>query len=93
MQIAANVGGGRAILTRSPLARLPDRVLRVSLTALAALILALIVYFFVRLVGEAQPAFAHAGANSNALADETLIDPLSGNAVLNGIPIELAAAE
>src|SRR5436305_9687858 len=27
-----------------------------------------------------------------ALADETLIDPLSGNAVLNGIPIELAAA-
>ena len=28
---------------------------------LAALILALIVYFFVRLVGEAKPAFAHDG--------------------------------
>jgi anaerobic selenocysteine-containing dehydrogenase len=34
-------------------------------------------------------ARAHAGANSNLLADEQLIDPLSGNAVLNGIPITL----
>jgi len=32
----------------------------------------------------------HAGANSNVLADETLLDPVSGNAVLNGIPVELA---
>jgi anaerobic selenocysteine-containing dehydrogenase len=32
-------------------------------------------------------AAAHAGVNSNALADETLFDPLSGNAVLNGIPV------
>jgi anaerobic selenocysteine-containing dehydrogenase len=37
-------------------------------------------------------ASAHAGTNSNILADETLVDPLSGNAVLNGIPIELAPA-
>ena len=35
-------------------------------------------------------AAAHAGANSNVLADEMLVDPLSGNAVLNGIPVELA---
>jgi anaerobic selenocysteine-containing dehydrogenase len=35
-------------------------------------------------------ARTHAGSNSNTLADETLIDPLSGNAVLNGIPVELA---
>jgi anaerobic selenocysteine-containing dehydrogenase len=35
-------------------------------------------------------ASAHAGTNSNVLADELLIDPLSGNAVLNGIPVELA---
>jgi anaerobic selenocysteine-containing dehydrogenase len=34
----------------------------------------------------------HAGANSNRLTDETLIDPLSGNAVLNGIPVQLTAA-
>jgi anaerobic selenocysteine-containing dehydrogenase len=38
-------------------------------------------------------AQAHAGTNSNVLADETLIDPLSGNAVLNGIPVELAPVE
>jgi len=30
------------------------------------------------------------GVNSNLLADETLIDALSGNAVLNGIPVEIA---
>jgi anaerobic selenocysteine-containing dehydrogenase len=38
-------------------------------------------------------ASAHAGVNSNVLADETLVDPLSGNAVLNGIPVEVAAHE
>jgi anaerobic selenocysteine-containing dehydrogenase len=36
-------------------------------------------------------AFEHAGTNSNALADESLVDAVSGNAVLNGIPVELAA--
>ncbi len=34
----------------------------------------------------------HAGVNSNVLADESAVDPLSGNAVLNGIPVELAPA-
>jgi anaerobic selenocysteine-containing dehydrogenase len=38
-------------------------------------------------------ATTHAGANSNVLADEELIDPLSGNAVLNGIPVEMAPVE
>ena len=37
-------------------------------------------------------ASAHAGVNSNVLADESVVDPLSGNAVLNGIPVEVAAA-
>jgi anaerobic selenocysteine-containing dehydrogenase len=37
-------------------------------------------------------ATAHAGVNSNLLADEELIDPVSGNAVLNGIPVEVAPA-
>jgi anaerobic selenocysteine-containing dehydrogenase len=36
-------------------------------------------------------AAQHAGANSNVLADDQLIDPVSGNAVLNGIPVRLAA--
>ena len=35
-------------------------------------------------------AAEHAGTNSNVLADELLLDALSGNAVLNGIPVELA---
>ena len=37
-------------------------------------------------------AAAHAGTNSNALADEAVVDPLSGNAVLNGIPVTVAPA-
>ncbi len=37
-------------------------------------------------------ATAHSGVNSNLLADETLVDPLSGNAVLNGIPVSVAPA-
>ena len=36
-------------------------------------------------------ASAHAGVNSNVLADESHVEPLSGNAVLNGIPVEVAA--
>jgi anaerobic selenocysteine-containing dehydrogenase len=32
------------------------------------------------------------GANLNALLDENLRDPLSGNAVLSGIPIQIAPA-
>ena len=35
-------------------------------------------------------AAAHAGHQQQLLADELLIDALSGNAVLNGIPVELA---
>jgi anaerobic selenocysteine-containing dehydrogenase len=35
-------------------------------------------------------AARHAGANFNVLAPGNLIDPLSGNAVLNGIPVDLA---
>ena len=32
----------------------------------------------------------HAGVNSNVLTDETKVDPVSGNAVLNGIPVEIS---
>ena len=37
-------------------------------------------------------AAAHAGVNSNRLADERALDPLSGNAVLNGIPVTVERA-
>ncbi len=36
-------------------------------------------------------AASHPGAPSNFLADPELIDVLSGNAVLNGIPVSVAA--
>ncbi|MEM7139634.1 MAG: molybdopterin oxidoreductase family protein [Actinomycetota bacterium] len=37
-------------------------------------------------------AAEHAGVNSNVLTDPSIIDPLSGNAVLNGIPVEVVPA-
>jgi anaerobic selenocysteine-containing dehydrogenase len=37
-------------------------------------------------------ARAHAGVNSNLLGDEQVIEPLSGNAVLNGIPVQVVAS-
>jgi hypothetical protein len=35
-------------------------------------------------------ARAHAGVNSNVLTPRDALDPLSGNAVLNGIPVEVS---
>src|SRR5919198_4041517 len=58
---ALSAGGGRSTLERPPLSRLPDRALRWGLTALAAGILVLIGYFFIRLYTEAKPAFDHFG--------------------------------
>jgi len=37
-------------------------------------------------------ASSHGGVNSNVLADDLFLDRLSGTAVLNGIPIDLAPA-
>jgi anaerobic selenocysteine-containing dehydrogenase len=34
----------------------------------------------------------HAGTNTNVLADELVVEPLSGTAVLNGIPVKLVPA-
>jgi anaerobic selenocysteine-containing dehydrogenase len=36
-------------------------------------------------------AARYAGVNANALTDELDLDPLSGNAVLNGVPVEVTA--
>src|SRR5580704_1378788 len=96
----------RSSLERSPLARLPDRALRYGLTALAALILVLIVYFFVRLFGEARPAFSASGVfgfvfdnDWNPSAEKYGALPLlvgtlitSGLALLMGVPIAVATA-
>ena len=106
MEAASIPGGERSILERSPLARLPDRALKYGLTALAGLILALIVYFFIRLVGEARPAFAKAGVfgftfdnDWNVSAERFGALPLvvgtlisSGLALLIGVPVAVATA-
>ena len=55
------VGGGRSVLERSPLHRLPDQVLQWGLSALAAGVLVLIAYFFIRLIGQSSTAFSHIG--------------------------------
>src|SRR3984957_11861419 len=106
MEGASMPVGDRSVLERSPIARLPDRALRFGLTALALLILALIVYFFIRLVGEARPAFARAGVfgfvfdnNWNVSGEKFGALPLvvgtlitSGLALLIGVPVAVATA-
>jgi phosphate ABC transporter permease protein PstC len=106
MESASATIGGRSILERPPLARLPDRVLRYGLTALALAILALIVYFFIRLVGQARPAFRNAGVfgftfdnDWNVSAERFGALPLvvgtlitSGLALVMGVPIAVATA-
>ncbi|HEX2773099.1 MAG TPA: molybdopterin oxidoreductase family protein [Micromonosporaceae bacterium] len=42
---------------------------------------------------ELSVASRHAGVNSNILTDDLLVDPLSGTAVLNGVPVQLAPIE
>ncbi|MEP7157744.1 MAG: molybdopterin dinucleotide binding domain-containing protein, partial [Betaproteobacteria bacterium] len=37
-------------------------------------------------------ASAHAGASYNDISDDTFLDAISGNAALNGIPVEIRAA-
>jgi len=39
-----------------------------------------------------EVARQHAGVNTNVLTDEDAIDPVSGNAVLCGIPVEVGPA-
>ncbi|HEV2997958.1 MAG TPA: phosphate ABC transporter permease subunit PstC [Solirubrobacteraceae bacterium] len=106
MESALISGGGRSKLERPPLARLPDRALKYGLTLLALLILALILYFFLRLLGEARPAFAKAGLLGFILENDWNVSaesfgalPLlvgtlitSALALLIGVPVAVATA-
>src|SRR3954447_8760387 len=99
-------GGGRSVLERSPLARLPDRLLRWGLTALAALILVLIAFFFIRLYAEARPAFERFGVfgftfDNNWDVSRNIYGALpllvgtlitSAVALLIGVPVAVATA-
>jgi phosphate ABC transporter permease protein PstC len=58
---ATTVPGDRALVEGSPGRRLPDRILKWGLTALASLILIIIAYFFIRLIGQSSTAISHSG--------------------------------
>jgi phosphate ABC transporter permease protein PstC len=103
---AIRARGGRSILERPPLARLPVRALRWGLTALAASILLLIAFFFVRLYLESRPAFARFGLLGFAFTNDwdvqgqvfgalpllvgTLIT--SATALVIGVPVAVSTA-
>ncbi len=102
---ATTVSGGRSVLERSPLSRLPDQLLQWILTGLAAAILILIGYFFVRLIGQSSSSInkfglsfvfgnnwdaAHSIFHGLPLLVGTLVT--SGIALLIGVPVAIATA-
>src|SRR3954451_3803913 len=103
---AITTGGSARALQRSPLAGVPDRVLRWGLTGLAAAILVLIAFFFARLYIEANPAFTKfgffgfvfdndwdvAGAQFGALPLVVGTLVTATTALVIGVPIAVATA-
>ncbi|MGZ4249996.1 MAG: phosphate ABC transporter permease subunit PstC [Solirubrobacteraceae bacterium] len=103
---ATTAGGGRSVLERSPFGRLPDQALQWGLTALAAGVLILIGYFFVRLIGQSTAAFNHMGVFGFVFRNDwdisrniygawplvvgTLI--VSAIALVIGVPVAIASA-
>jgi phosphate ABC transporter permease protein PstC len=97
---------GGSLLERPLRARLPDRALRWILTALAAGILVLIAFFFVRLIIEAQPALSkfgvlHFAFDNNWDVSRAIYGALplvvgtlitSAIALIIGVPIAVATA-
>jgi phosphate ABC transporter permease protein PstC len=86
--------------------RLPDQILKVGLTVLAAAILVLIAFFFVRLYIEARPAFDKFGVigftfDNNWDVSRSIFGALplvvgtlitAGVALIIGVPVAIAAA-
>ena len=103
---ALRAPGGRSLGERSPASRLADSVFRRGLTALAALILALIAFFFVKLAIESNPVFSKYGVLNFIFSNEwvpsqgqfgalplvvgTLIS--SAIALVIGVPVAVATA-
>ena len=105
MEAGATVASAGRSFGRSAAGRMPDRILRWGLTGLAALILALLAYFFIRLIGESNTALSKFGFSfvfgndwdvsrniyhGAALVVGTLIT--SAIALLIGVPVAVAAA-
>lgn len=99
-------GGGRSVLERSPLARLPDRALKWILTGLSFGVLVLLIYFFFKLALESKDVFAKEGVfgyvfdndwnpsqskfGAAALAFGSIVTAIL--ALLIGVPIAVATA-
>ncbi len=106
MEAATIQHGGRPDTGRPPPSRLPDRLLRWGLTGIAAGVLVLIGYFFIRLYLESRPVFSAYGIIDFVFTDAwipskdrfgalplivgTLIT--SGIALLIGVPVAVASA-
>src|SRR3954468_7131620 len=102
----AIVRGGRSIFERSSRSRATAPLLRWTLTGLAALILLLIAFFFVRLFIEAKPAFDEFGYvrfvfDSSWVPSQNLFGALplvvgtlitAGIALVIGVPVAIATA-
>lgn len=58
---ASTVSGGRSRLGRSSASRLPDQLLKYGLTTLAGLILAVLLYFLIKLISESSSTISHQG--------------------------------
>src|SRR5215212_10399013 len=96
----------RSMLGRSARARAADPILRWTLTALAALILVLIAFFFIRLYVEAKPAFDQFGYvgfvfDNSWVPSQNLFGALplvvgtlitAGIALVIGVPVAIASA-
>src|SRR3954462_2953067 len=98
--------GPRSSFERSPQSRLPDQILRFGLLSISLGVLVLIAYFFVRLIGEAQPVFSDYGLLNFVFTNEWVPSkgefgalPLvvgtivsSGIALVIGVPVAVATA-
>jgi phosphate ABC transporter permease protein PstC len=97
--------GGRSAFKRSAVSRVPDQILKWGLTGLAALILVLLAYFFIRLIGQSSGTFSRFGLSfvfgndwdpshnvyhGFALLFGTLVT--SAIALVVGVPVAISAA-
>jgi phosphate ABC transporter permease protein PstC len=97
--------GGRSSLRRSPVSRVPDRILKWGLTGLAGLILVVLAYFFIRLIGQSTDVFgkfglsfvfgndwdpSHSVYHGFALLFGTLVT--SAIALVIGVPVAISGA-
>src|SRR3954463_9797373 len=106
MEAGTITRGDRSSFERSPQSRIPDQGLRFGLLGISLGVLVLIAYFFVRLIGEAQPVFSDYGLLNFVFTNEWVPSkgefgalPLvvgtivsSGIALVIGVPVAVATA-